>query len=331
MWFHSSNRGAKAARVPWALTAALLLATASPLAGQKIRYDGSLGYSGGTYFFEETTHSIYLNTGLTLDLGRLDLSVSVPLVFQNSGLVSLVGGIPVPTGGEESGIVGQRQPGSTVGTKGQGQSGSGTGKSISLTIPFADPADPAFFDPVPAVALQTDVTTDSTAVVFEDAYAAKFADPLISGSLNLYQGFGALRSVSIRGSVKPPIVGLDSGVGTGEWDFGGGTSVVLGAGSTLLFGDLSYWRYGDLPELVLNDGFGYAGGLSRPFLSTRASIMLTVMGAQSLVPTAEAPLSAGVGFGYIFPSGRTANIGFNAGLSESTPDLSITLGWSLGG
>jgi len=301
------------------------------VAAQRLRYDGSISYSGGSYFFEEVTHSFYLNTGLTLDLGRIDLSVSLPFVYQNSGLVSLVGGIPVPTGGEESGVVGQRQPGSTVGTKGKGQGGSGTGSSIPLSVPFSDLASASTSGPVPILALQTETTEDSTAVVFENSYGGKFADPLLQGSAEVYRGYGALRSVSLRVGVKPPLVGLDSGVGTGEWDFGTGASAVLATGSTLFFGDLSYWRYGDLPELPLADGFGYAAGLSRPLLNARASVMVTVMGAQPLVPTAEAPLSASIGFGYIFPSGRMANLGLAAGLSESTPDLSVTLGWSVGG
>ena len=59
--------------------------------------------------------------------------------------------------------------------------------------------------------------------------------------------------------------------------------------------------------------------------------MLSVMGAQPLVSTAEPPLSAAIGLGYIFPSGRMMNAGLNFGLSESSPGLSLTLGWSVGG
>lgn len=333
MQFLTDTRRGNAARVQWALTAALLLSSLAPAAGQTLRYSGSMAYSGGSYFFEETTHSFFLNNGIAIDFGRVEFSVNLPLVYQNSGLVSLVGGVPVPTGGEDSGIVGQRLPGQSVGTQGKGQGGSG--KSIW------DPG--IIFSPTPVsgsidgitnpILLADDLTTlgDSLTVAFEGAYSAKLADPLFQGSVDLYEGLGFFRSFGVRGGVKPAIVGLDSGVGTGEWDFGGGASVVLGSGSTFFFGDLGYWRYGDLPELELQDGFNYSGGFSRSFLNYKASLMLTLMGAQPLIETAEAPLSAGVGLGYVFSSGRMVNAGLNIGLSESTPDLSLSLGWSVGG
>jgi len=319
-----------AARATLALTAALLLAPSSPLSGQTLRYSGSVGYSGGNYFFEETTHSVFLNSALSLESGRFDLSVNIPLVFQSTGLVSFVGGVPVPTGGENSGMVGVRQPGSTVGNGGNGQ--SGTGKDIldpGLLASLPSLSTTSGLDP--ALPTGTDVVADSLEAVFESSYRASLGDPLIQGSMELYRGLGSLRSLGVRVGVKAPLAGLDSGVGTGEWDAGAGASLVLGSGATLLLADLGYWWYGDLPDLELRNGFNYSGALSRSFLGYRASLMLSVMGAQPMVSTAEPPLSAGIGLGYIFSSGRMMNAGLNFGLSESSPGLSLTLGWSVGG
>jgi len=319
-----------AARATLALTAALLLAPASPLSGQTLRYSGSVGYSGGNYFFEETTHSVFLNSGLSLEIGRFDFSLNLPLVFQSTGLVSFVGGIPVPTGGENSGMVGERQPGSTMGNGGNGQ--GGTGKDIldpGLLVSPPSLATSSGLDPAPAN--RAVAASDSLEMSFENSYSASLGDPLVQGSVDLYRGLGSLRSVGVRVGVKAPLAGLDSGVGTGEWDAGAGASLVLGSGATLLLADLGYWWYGDLPDLELRDGFSYSGALSRSFLGYRASLMLSVMGAQPMVSTAEPPLSAGIGLGYIFSSGRMMNAGFNFGLSESSPGLSLTLGWSVGG
>ena len=80
----------------------LLLTGWAAVAAQDVRYSGALSYTGGRYFFEETTHSFYFGNTLALRLGSLELSLNLPIVVQNGGLVSLVGGIPVPTGGSRA-------------------------------------------------------------------------------------------------------------------------------------------------------------------------------------------------------------------------------------
>ena len=286
------------------------------LAAQDIRYSGSLSYSGGQYFFEETTHSFYFGNTLALRFGSLEMSLNLPVVVQNGGLVSFVGGTPVPTGGEQNDVVGRKGSGGNLGTQGGGHGGAS-----QSVIP------PSLFS---SVVLSQDVG-DSLDVAFSDSYSAKVADPFFQGSLNLFEGFGVVRSLGVRLGIKPPIVGLDSGVGTGEWDMGAGGTMVLGKGSTLLFGDLGYWRYGDLPGLELEDGFSYAGGVSRSLIGSRASVMISLAGAQALIASAESPLSVSLGLGYLLGSGRMINVSAAAGLSETSPDWSLTLGWSVGG
>jgi hypothetical protein len=285
------------------------------LGAQEIRYSGSISYSAGRYFFDETTRSFFFGNTLALDIGPFEMSVSVPIVVQNGGLVTLVGGVPVPTGGEQSSAVGGQQSGRNQGSQGGGQGGG----SFSLIDPILLAVDGS--------ASAEEETTD---IVFRESYSANLADPFFQGSLSLYEGFGFVRSLGARLGVKPPLVGVDSGVGTGEWDFGAGSTFVLAAGNTLVFGDLGYWRYGDLTGLELEDGFSYAGGVSRSFLGTKASMMVTLAGAQALIQSAESPLSAAFGLGYYFENGRMINVSLAAGLSETSPDFSVTLGWTLG-
>ncbi|MEX2467066.1 MAG: hypothetical protein WD995_09145 [Gemmatimonadota bacterium] len=271
-----------------------------PLAGQGVRYSGSVSYSTGSYVFAERTHSFWLSNGLSVGGSRLSASATLPLVLQNSGVVSIVAGQPVPTGGEGSGVVGRRSGDGPIGTKRRDETGSGGG-----TTP-----------------------TDS-AVVFRDAYALEIGDPSLRLAYAAYSGFGFVRSVSLSLGAKAPLRGLESGVGTGEWDVGAGASVALGVGSTWFFLDGAHWWFGDLPELELRDGVLYSAGVSRLFGESGTSLLASVSGSSRIVPTAEAPLSMSLGLSRFLERGRSLSLGVTAGLSEASPDLSAYFGWSL--
>lgn len=266
-----------------------------PIAAQQVRYDGSLAYSTGSYVFTDRTHSMWLSTSLSLSGGPFSLTASLPLIAQNSGVVSFVAGQPLPTGGEGSGAVASRGQGRQIGS-----SDAGTGSG----------------------------STDST-VVFRDSYEVQLGDPMLWTGLELYSGTGGLRSLSLQASAKPPLRSLDSGVGTGAWDFGGGASLVLGAGTTLVLLDGSYWTFGDLPELELAGSFLYSAGVSRPVMDARGSLLVSLYGGTSIVETVDAPLSAGAAFLYSVSEGRTLTVSAGVGLSEASPDLSLSLGWGV--
>lgn len=277
--------------------AALLAATgvlvSAPLAAQQVTYNGSLYYSTGSYVFTDRTHSLWLTNGLSLRAGPLNISANLPIIAQNSGIVSFVAGQPLPTGGEQSGAV----------------QGRGRGDRIGSSAPST--------------------TTDST-VVFRDSYEVQVGDPTMSASAEIYSGFDFLRSVAVQGSAKAPLRTLESGVGTGEWDFGAGVSLVVGSGLTLVLGDVSYWSFGDLPDLELKGSVLYSLGLSRAVMDARGSVLLTVAGASSIIDSVDPPLSAGLGFLYTLGGGRTVSTGASVGLSEASPDFSAWVGWGVG-
>ena len=275
------------------LLAATLALVGGPVAAQQVSYNGSLSYSTGSYIFLDRTHSLWLSSGLTLRAGPATLSASLPVIAQNSSIVSFVAGQPIPTGGESSGAVSRRGSGKI------GSDGSGSG------------------------------ATDST-VVFRNAYEIQVGDPLAFASLEAYSGLGFVRSVSVQGAVKAPLRSLESGGGTGEWDFGGGASTVFGSGSTLLFTDLTYWSFGDLPELELDGSLFYSVAVSRAVMSARGSVMASVAGGTRMMDTVDPPLSVGLGFLYTLSGGRSVSLGAQVGLSESSPDFSTYLGWSVG-
>ncbi|MGD2047403.1 MAG: hypothetical protein PVF90_02700 [Gemmatimonadota bacterium] len=295
---HVSGLGRAAARCVLLLVVTSGVGVA-PALGQELRWTGTVSYSQGSYVFDQPTRTVSLYTGLGLTWGRFDLGASLPVLAQNSQLVSQVAGIPLPTGGPDSGVIGQRQPGETVGTRGRGQGGGG----------------------------MTSVT--DTTVVYSNELSMAIGDPFFTAGVGLYQGTGVIRSVQARGSTKAPLRGVDSGVGTGEWDFGAGASVFGALGDVYLFGDVSYWWYGDMPGLELVDGIGYGVGVSRSVMGARGSLMASFSGAHAAIPSMDAPASLGLGFSYMPSLGRSFSTGLTLGLSESSPDFSVYAGWSL--
>jgi hypothetical protein len=274
------------------LAAAVALAGQS-VAGQQVDYTGSLSYSTGSYVFLDRTHSLWLSSGLTLRAGRATVSANLPVIVQNSSIVSFVAGQPIPTGGEQSGAVSRRGTGK-IGSRGAGGQAN----------------------------------ADST-VVFRDAYELQVGDPLMSAAWEAFSSPGFVRSLVVQASAKAPLRTLESGVGTGEWDFGAGGSLVVGEGYTLAFGDVAYWWFGDLPELVLRGSLFYSVAISRTVMDARASVMASVSGSTRIVQTVDPPLSVGLGFLYSPRAGRSVSFGANVGLTEGTPDFSSYVGWSL--
>ena len=85
-------------RYPVVLAGALVALAGTSLSGQELRYSGSFGYATGTYSLQEPVTSLSVLNGLTLTAPRWSLSVNLPVVIQNSGAVSYVGGTQIPTG-----------------------------------------------------------------------------------------------------------------------------------------------------------------------------------------------------------------------------------------
>ena len=294
-----SGRKGRTPRRAALLLAIVLATTASAAHAQELSWTGSVSYANGSYIFDATTHSFLLSNGLRLTAGSVDFSASIPFVIQNSSLVTVVGGATLPTGGEDSGAVGNRQPGETIGTgRGSGSGGSGG--------PSAD-----------------------SVVTYRDEFTWELGDPFFSAGVNVYEGRGFIRSVRAQASTKAPLRDLDSGVGTGEWDFGASGSAFASVGSTYVFVDVGYWWYGDMPDLELVDGLTYGAGVSRTFLDGKGSVMASFLGATAAIETMDRPASVGLSFGYIPELGRSFSTGLTLGLSESSPDISVYAGWTL--
>lgn len=287
--------------------AALALAAVVPPLGvnaQELTYSGSVGVATGTYIFTDRTTTFTLLNALRWRWRPIELSVSLPVVTQNSTALTLIGGRPVPTGGPDHEAVRQRQPGQRIPTEPRGGAGV-----------RAVPAD---------AANQVD---GSGSVAASDAYETNIGDPVGGLALTVFEGMGVLRALAVQGFAKAPVADLESGIGTEEWDFGAGASATLAAGATLLIADATWWSYGDLPDLPLEDGLSWALSVGR-LLGPSWSMLASVNGASRIVPTADAPVSLSVGASRRVGDRGSFSLGASVGLAESSPDFSAFLGWS---
>lgn len=286
---------------PWRwrclLLASWFFVAAAGLQAQQVTYSGGMFYAGGSYVFDRRTDAFFLSNGLRLTVGRLELSATVPLIAQNGGVVTQVaGGTWLPTGGTESGAIARRQGDGSVGTRRQGGG----------MMP----------------------TPDSTTVVFDESYSVNVGDPSMSVSVEAFSGFGSLRSVRISASAKAPLADVESGVGSGAWDFSLGGALTVGVGSALLFADASYWWLGDLPDLELIDGVAYGFGVSVPAFAG-SSLLLMLSGTARSIETVDPPLSLLGSLSRSVGSRTFLSGGLGVGLTESAPDVAVHLGWSV--
>ena len=309
----SDSHGCRAAAsLHWLVIAAVALgaaALARQSNAQRVEYSGSFQSATGRYLFTERTTSLSLFNGLSLDLGRLRLTAMVPVLYQNSTAVTFIAGSPVPTGGPDADVVRQRQ-GSTRVPMGSGGKGRTSIRGVmGMTAASLNEAD-------------------AEVVAEPGEFEMNLGDPLVQAELDLYRGAGVVRAFTVSAVAKAPVADVASGIGTGEWDFGAGAMFALGGNRTFLLANAAYWLLGDMPELPLENTLSYGASVGRALGATgRWSVSGSVMGSTAVVETSDAPLSAGVGVGYLRDGGDGINVGVMFGLSESSPDVSTYVGW----
>jgi hypothetical protein len=152
-------------------------------------------------------------------------------------------------------------------------------------------------------------------------------DPVVQLDVDLHQGFGLVRSFTVDVMAKAPVADIESGISTGEWDYGAGAMIALGGGRTFVFANATYWVLGDMPDLPLRNMVSYGASVGRASGSGRWSLLGSVTGATSMIEGTDPPLSAGIGAGYLRAGGQGLSAGVSVGLSESSPDVSSYVGW----
>ncbi len=248
---------------------------------QSITYHGSAQYSTGNYIFTDRTNSYYLFNGLTLSEKYFQMTVTLPVIHQNTSFISYLGPIVIPTGGKQSGMV--------VNRKGKNK-----------------------------------VTIIDTSGIQKSGVG----DPNLHFDL-LLAGKKGNTSIHLLADMKFPVASFDSGFGTGEWDYGAGLSVNHRAGRFFIFADATYWILGDPPDLKLIDpvSYGIATGYLIP--ATKLGIMASFSGSTKIIDNVDPPAYVGAGINLQAAQGIGLSLGSTFGLTNSTPDFSLTFGWSV--
>jgi len=267
-----------------------ILAATRPAPGQGVQYTGSLQFASGDYIFTERTSSVLLFNGLSADAGRLRVSASLPLIYQSTPWISYSTGVMIPSGGPEASDVSHRMGGSRMGNRDGGE--------VELA--------------------------DTTSV-----------DELGLGDISLHAEVDLLAvapgrpSLRVTGDAKVPVADVDRGFGTGEWDYGVGLSLSQPVGRTVLFASASYWILGDMADLELQDPVSYGVAVGYP-LSTRVGLLLSISGYTGIIAETDPPAQLSLGLSYLIGLNRSLMGNAAFGLTESSPDISLSIGWRLG-
>ncbi|MBU1651261.1 transporter [bacterium] len=155
-------------------------------------------------------------------------------------------------------------------------------------------------------------------------------DPMIYLFYEIQKQSGTLPSISITAGAKIPIATANSGFGTGEWDYGIGGSLARSIEYWMFIVDASYWVLGDPPDFELQDTFLYSFSAGRYFPQHRFGMIGTISGTSVTNSDFDPGLSLGVGVNYSISNDRTLSGTINLGLTETSPDIAISLGWRFG-
>lgn len=283
----------RARRIRAAAGALAIVLLAAPAFGQRAALTGTVQFARGTYFFTEPTDSVFVVAGLDVAAGPVRVSVSLPLSWQSQPWLVPGAHVIIPSGGAQYAAVGRS-------LQGRGKGG-------------------AHGDPAPVVLAPTETT----------GWTSGIGDPLGRVDVTVVRGTARRPTVSLAGGFKAPLADVASGLGTGEWDYGGGLSIAQPVARILALVDVFYWRLGDLPDLVLEDTVSYSLGVGTLLHGGRLSVIGSLSGSTQILEGTAAARSAGLALSFLASANRSLTVGVTAGLTETAPDYTVWLGWRI--
>jgi hypothetical protein len=292
---------------------------AAPMAAQQVTGSASGTYANGRYFFAERYESWSLLGSLSIDWRRVSLSASVPVVWQDGTVLTRIGGVPIPTGGPEAGVIQRRQRNQQIPTRAGRRGGYGNA-TIAIPVSSATGDGPT---PMWPLAQTESATADSLTVTAPGAMAVNMADPVFGGSVTVLESGDRRQRLSFEGWAKAPVASIASGVGTGAWDYAVGASTSLQSGTLLVSTSATWWTLGDLPDLEIRDALFYALSLGTT-VGSHWGIHGGVSGATRLMESAAPPATATFSLMRFF-DGRSLAANVGVGLTETAADLTVGL------
>jgi len=302
-----------------ALAIVVALAPASHVAAQ-VTYTGSLRTATGTYLFTERTTSVYFLSAVDAEKGRFRMSGSVPLIYQSTPWLSY-GTVPIPSGGKQSGSVAEQIRQGRAGSSGTSGSGSGSGSTSGSGAGAGSGPAGLMAQTVPSgsaiVILPIETVVGRTGV----------GDPTLRASYRVTSPYSNT-VVRLHGAYKPGLASVEEGFGTGASDYGAGTTVAHLIGRHQFSGSFEAWSLGDMPDMTLNTTLSYRVAYDAYLRSNLWSVSGAFAGWTTVQDGVEPPRDLSVGVARYFGASRRS-LGATAsfGLSDSSPDVAVSLDW----
>ena len=137
-------------------------------------------------------------------------------------------------------------------------------------------------------------------------------------------------SVHLLAEVKFPLADVRHGFGTGRWDYGAGFSVSKTVRERSYSFELLYISLGDLPELELRDPVSFYFAVGQPLADGAFDVLVSLSGYSRVVEDVEHPALFGVDLVHHLDSRNRILVGAGFGITESSPDVLLSLGWRIG-
>lgn len=152
-------------------------------------------------------------------------------------------------------------------------------------------------------------------------------DPMARVDFRLLDEKGLRPSIRVTVDVKVPVGDVERGFSSGEWDYAGGLSLMKSVGTTFVFMDFAYWYMGDMPGVDLENSLAYGAGIGQSLGAGRLGLLASIFGSSRIQPAVDPPLQVSLGLSYLMDLRRSLMISASAGLTDSAPDISLSLGW----
>lgn len=172
------------------------------------------------------------------------------------------------------------------------------------------------------------VRTTAVASTLE-ATVSGFGDPLVRMDVRLFDDAAHPLQVAVVGSVKVPVVDVDSRLGTGKMDVAAGGSLFTAMGGTSLFADLLFWKYGDPEGVDFEDTLSYSVGVGRLLGASRFSAMVSLAGFSKGLEGAVAPVQVNAALLTLISRRQSIAISAGFGLNDSSGGLSLGMSWRI--
>jgi hypothetical protein len=244
----------------------------------------AIQYTTGNYIYENNTSTYYFYGGFRYKTQRWNISAILPIIGQNTNLVSHAGGMFLPNG-ESHGIV--------------ETSGGGHHRGM-----MADGLSIHHFD-----------------LTFGDLY--------LYGEIQLLPARAVLPSVHLNTQIKIPTASRAKNYGTGEFDYGAGLALRQGIANYALFFDAGYLVIGNPAGFTYQNPIILGFGVGRFFKGKDASVLVYFQNYSKILTEYQPARQIAAGILYKLNPRLLLSTSASAGMSEISPDFSISSGFEL--